>query len=33
LQGFLYKPGDIDDAVGKLRRLLFDKDFNKKVSY
>lgn len=32
MQGFLYTPGDIDDAVAKLRKLMFDKDFNKKVS-
>jgi hypothetical protein len=31
VQGFLYIPGDVDDAVAKLKRLLFDKAFNAKV--
>jgi hypothetical protein len=31
VQGFLYTPGDVDDAVTKLKRLLFDKAFNAKV--
>ncbi|GAQ79915.1 sulfoquinovosyldiacylglycerol synthase [Klebsormidium nitens] len=30
--GFLYTPGDIDDAVAKLRKLLFDKEFNRKIA-
>jgi sulfoquinovosyltransferase len=30
--GFLYTPGDVDDAVAKLKRLLFDKAFNAKMA-
>lgn len=27
----MYTPGDVDDAVAKLRQLLFDREFNAKV--